>query len=147
MEQASSKMNFLPTSVNNFFYTTEQGHTVNCSMAGCCGRSQLRMTSPYDMYCETCGPGTCDSTCDTCESTCESTCYSRCPSTCQETCPSTRGYTCPVTCSTCNPPTCHDTCGSCKKTIQPACPASLLYSIFFSFLCNPHQKVITYLTG
>lgn len=42
MEQANSKMNFLPTSVKNFFYTTEQGHAVNCSVGGYCGRSQMR---------------------------------------------------------------------------------------------------------
>lgn len=120
MEHASSKMNFLPTTVNQFMYTTEKGYTVECNAAGY--KSVLPLsTSPAS---------TCDPTCnDTCEDTCEWTCYQTCGNTCASTCPSTCStcvstcwHTCPSTCSTC-PITCWNTCGpTCDESCGGTCP-------------------------
>lgn len=90
MEQVSSKMNFLPTAVNGFTYTTESGCTVNYNATTNNFGAVPLMTTPGDTYCETCDPeqtclGTCqEPTCPiTCEGlTCEGTCYRHeCPFT------------------------------------------------------------------
>ena len=96
MEQASSKMNFLPTQVNTFTYVAENGYTLNYDIAGCEG---IRGEPTTGRTCE----GTCyDPTCPlTCWSTCDDpTCGDTCPDTCPLTC-----YTCEKTCDTC-PYTC-----------------------------------------
>lgn len=144
MEQQSSKMNFLPTAVNGFTYTTEKGYNLGCDIpgvAGYCGVSPLA-TSPAS----TCNPScfdTCEDTClwtcfDTCEntcSTCESTCPATCPDTCYDTCPATC-WTCPFTCqdtcdySTCPYSTCRNStcqCSTCEVgTCGYTCPITCL---------------------
>ena len=121
MEQASSKMNFLPTAVNGFTYTTESGYTVGHNVTGrYCGGVNPLATSPAS---------TCDPSCtDTCEETCPWTCYETCPNTCNPTCTSpTCPDTCPNTCDTCPvntcPVTCEPTCEefSCQKTCTYTC--------------------------
>jgi hypothetical protein len=107
MEQASSKMNFLPTEMTEFTYTTEEGYTMNHG-AGCCNGAYINAETEYQTCRETCG-----STCDTCE-TCPNTCWSTCPNTCWSTCPNTCWSTCPETC----PSTCSNTCWS---TCNPTC--------------------------
>lgn len=110
MEQQSSKMNFLPTAVNGFTYTAEEGCNLDCGFsgaAGYCGVSPLA-TSPAS---------TCNPSCfDTCEETCEWTCFDTCSNTCSTCTDPTCPATCPATCSTCNPtcdePTCAATCPS-----------------------------------
>lgn len=84
MEQASSKMRFLPTEQNTFNYTTEQGYTLEYAV-------ELRTRLPFDI------PPTNE------QRPCEWT---------VETCPQTCLYTCPNTCDTCD--TCYDpTCDTC----------------------------------
>ena len=111
MEQASNKMNFLPTAVNEFIYTAENGYQLNYGFTDdCCVAG-----SPDDTY-----ELTCDyyKTCwDTCPRTCQgSTCTPTCPATCNDpTCPAT----CPVTC---DDPTCPWTCDTCYQTCEePTC--------------------------
>lgn len=72
MEQSSSKMNFLPTEMNTFTYTTESGYGLNSDILGCCGADPLIMTFQY----------TCEfyDTCETCISTCAYTCNPTCTS-------------------------------------------------------------------
>ncbi len=113
MEQASSKMSFLPTAVNSFTYTTEKGCTLTHDSSGCCGGTLLEITSGR----------TCEGTCiePTCENTCPNTCSG---STCGSTCPNTCGATCDTCSSTCD--TCDETCGAgstCTYTcgISPTC--------------------------
>ncbi|MBU7026332.1 MAG: hypothetical protein HXS48_05270 [Theionarchaea archaeon] len=89
MEQASSKMNFLPTERNTFTYETEGRYVLN-SCGYCDGAKPL---NPYT--CATCDEYYCDN-----PSLCYGTCYSTCPGTCS---------TC-VTCNTCSGPTCEGTC-------------------------------------
>ncbi len=111
MEQASSKMNFLPTVKNDFTYSAEKGCTLNCSVAKYCGAEPL-VTAHSDTWC-TCWPQ-----CETTEYTCESdpTCLLTCNTCINPTCP----YTCPYTCdgATCTTPTCDitcpNTCGTCQ---------------------------------
>ncbi len=119
MEQQSSEMNFLPTAVNGFTYTTGNGYTLNCAVAGSCNSARLLLTG--NTCWDSCG-GTCEYTCwetcdgQTCEGTCSVTCESTCPSTCASTCPNTcDGPTCESTCGntcegTCYGRTCWDTC-------------------------------------
>ncbi len=122
MEQQSSKMHFLPSAVNEFAYATEKGCTLNYTAGKECSGAVLLSTTPYNTYCETCGPETCEGTCETCEETCEETCYPTCADTCPQTCPNTC-KTCHASCFTCNPPTCVVTCGdTCKETRCPPCP-------------------------
>lgn len=119
MEQASSEMNFLPTTVNDFLYSAENGVTVNCSVSGYC--SVLPMGTD----------ATCHPSCQTCAQTCPVTCYDTCPYTCLYTCNDiTCGYTCPCTCDdptcpyTCEGPTCNagQTCyESCGGTCEYTC--------------------------
>ena len=110
MEQQSSKMCFLPTAVNGFTYTTEDGYTLDIDSTGAvCVRPEGTLWDSCD--------GTCDDTCwetcwyscegSTCAQTCPYTCWSTCPNTCQNTCPSTCQNTCPYTCWN----TCEETCG------------------------------------
>lgn len=102
MEQASSEMNFLPTAVNNFTYTAEQGYILNCRAAGCDG-IPLGITEGK----------TCDGTCQG-QVTCQG--YNTCDLTCWSTCPNTCGNTCPLTCDTCD-----QTCATCEGTCQGTC--------------------------
>ena len=122
MEQASSEMNYLPTDMNIFTYTSQEGYNLNHT-ANCCTGAKLLITGVtcYD----SCG-GTCDYTCwDTCQSTCPNTCVSTCPDTCVSTCPNTCQSTCPNTCvSTCDTcvSTCWETCGqTCRYTCSKPC--------------------------
>ena len=124
MEQASSRMNFLPYAVNTFTYTTEGGYTLDYGVTGCC-----TTVRPFATY-NSCEPDTCDETCPvTCWSTCDdptcpSTCADTCPYTCDDyTCSSTCEETCPNTCDTCWNTcwyTCH-TCKVCPPTEGPQC--------------------------
>lgn len=103
MEQASSKMNFLPTERSNFVYTTEEGCNLDFNAVGCCNSAKLLDT--VDTCCLTTPCVTCNG--DTCSVTCPATCPNTCPNTC---------YTCPYTCNqpTCVGDTCEDpTCGTC----------------------------------
>lgn len=106
MEKASNKMNFLPTAVTEFTYTTEKGYNLDYCVAGSCGVTPLA-TTPIS---------TCD-TCDTCW-TCPftvCTCLVSCGGTCPETCPNTCEYTC-------DDPTCYDTCEqTCRYTCEKPC--------------------------
>ncbi|MBU7026917.1 MAG: hypothetical protein HXS48_08240 [Theionarchaea archaeon] len=126
MEQASSKMNFLPTAVNGFTYTTEKGYTLDCNVSGYCGAVPL--ISGGVSTCETCqGQSTCWNTCpDTCEPSCEGTCFG---STCSSTCPSTCSG---QTCDTCTQPTC-ETCETCST-----CPTqtSTCWSTCSGYTCK-----------
>lgn len=127
MERASSKMNFLPTAVNEFNYTTESGYTLGFNISGG-GGSALRGTDATCFpTCSTC-PYTCD---ETCPATCPNTCPNTCPATCPDTCPDTCDYTCPDTCVTCPPCTniqtcrytCLETCpNTCDTCASPPCP-------------------------
>lgn len=103
MEQASSEMNFLPTAMNNFAYTSERGYGLNYDVAGYCNSAV-----PLD----TGGAPTCEVSCDPCLNTECNTCWSTCVSTCS-TCVSTCSNTCVSTCRTCVytcPYTCAATC-------------------------------------
>jgi hypothetical protein len=122
MEQASSKMNFLPTIVNGFAYTTEKGYTLSHDVPGrFCGDAGLLGTD-YSTCPETC-PETCVETCHTCVPTCPYTCVPTCPVSCYGTCYITCG-----TCGTCQGYyTCDYTCwlsceGNTCNTCDPKCP-------------------------
>ncbi len=122
MEQASSKMNFLPTTVNEFTYTAENGYTVNYAVAGYCG-GIIPLISGGVNTCETCDDPTCWNTCpDTCEPTCPNTCMGVTCSTCMQPTCETCESTCPYTCSTCTS-TCWNTCSglTCKNTCEIDC--------------------------
>jgi hypothetical protein len=116
MEQASSKMNFLPIKQNTFTYSTEQGCFLNYDV------TENGEPSPVPTgYPDTCWPQ-CTTIEATCEDTCPDTCYDTCPTgcstfppTCMETCPETCYDTCEPTCEeeTC-PATCYDTCTTCS---------------------------------
>ena len=129
MEQVSSKMNFLPTAMNEVVYTARNGYTLDCGIfGGYCDVGPFKV--PAGGTCsETC-PETCEDTCpltrclpcndtygDTCPNTCE-TCPLTCPATCLAftnclPCNDTYGDTCPDTCETCYntcPATCAATC-------------------------------------
>ena len=145
MEQVSSEMNFLPTTMNTFTYTTEKGCTVNYNINGYCGTNLLG-TSGDTMSC-TCWPQcwTTESTC-TYNHTCYPylTCYGHLtcygyptctPTLCQQTCATCVGYTCDQTscqqtCATCDQPTCPDTCeDTCDgHTCSLTCPQTCIYS-------------------
>jgi hypothetical protein len=118
MEQASSKMSFLPTEMNGFMYTAENGYTLNFDASGRCCNGELRDTYQFtcDFYptCYNTCPVTCGRTCpDTCEGP---TCSETCPNTCEETCP----YTCD---DTCDGPTCQSSCAlGPGLTCGPECP-------------------------
>lgn len=144
MEQASSQMNFLPTTMNEFIYSAESGCTLNCNASGYSGAEPL-MTHQADTFC-TCWPycetteytcesePTCMITCDTCiDPTCLNTCFSTCPDTCPNTCDGatctqpTCDETCPNTCDTCQGWTCdatgcQQTCFTCGPTCLQTCP-------------------------
>ena len=117
MEQMSSKMSFLPTTVNKFIYSAENGCVLNYSADG---YYDVRPLGTKD----TCIGDTCDE--PTCGETCPNTWCHTCPSTCQPTC-STCPPTCPPTCQTflCTCSTCQgqSTCEySCEPTCEPTCP-------------------------
>ncbi len=105
MEQASSEMNFLPTAVNEFTYTTEKGNNLNYGLPRKYGD-----VVPCDTWQQpyTCIYSTCEDTCETCDA---------------PTCPDTCGYTCddPTCGGTCDDPTCYVTsCGE-KTCSGPYC--------------------------
>ncbi len=129
MEQASSKMNFLPTTVNGFAYNTENGYTVGYNVGKYSGGAGLLGT---DATCHpTCEGWTCDPT--SCQNTCDDTCPATCPYTCPATCPSTCS-----TCGgwTCDPTGCHVTCpaGSCSATCSDTCG----HTCAGETMCEPH---------
>jgi hypothetical protein len=122
MEQASSEMNFLPTAVSTFTYTTEKGYDL--PYAGCCGVPPSSASETYEdcttieITCWSCWNtclNTCPNTCRTCPQTCPNTCTNTCPNTCTNTCPNTCWNTCPNTC--------WDTCwNTCEYTCEgPEC--------------------------
>ncbi|MGD2248041.1 MAG: hypothetical protein PVF58_06515 [Candidatus Methanofastidiosia archaeon] len=137
MEQASSKMHFLPTEKNSFDYKTEKSSILNCnSSSGYCG-----MANMANLRCSegsTC-PDTCLDTCPhTCPYTCPNTCQgwtcnnsTCCSSTCWETCGTCQAATCECTCvdstcnaetaCTCNVATCGGTCGTCSTMCIATC--------------------------
>jgi len=97
MEQASSRMNFLPAEKNGFIYAAENGYNLNYEVTAYCGDMETLGKCTYN---ETTCAVTCE-TCETCETcpgmfTCENTsCQPTCPlGTCAATC----AYTCPYTC-------------------------------------------------
>lgn len=117
MEQASSKMNFLPTEMNPFTYTTEKGCVLNCDVATrYCSGARPCDTTPGD----TCEPTCLKMTCYTCELSCYLSCWETCViGTCEPTCNS---FTCQYTCYTCDQPTCPETCEpTCE---EPTCPVT-----------------------
>lgn len=125
MEQVSSEMNFLPTAVSGFFYTTEKGFTVGSTITGaCCGAVPMGTDATCFQSC---------STCDTC-----GTCYSTCPPTCSYTCDDP---TCAYTCwSTCDDPTCAETCtgSTCGgQTCIPSCGSTCGYTCVGFQTCPP----------
>ena len=101
MEQASSKMNFLPTAMNKFAYTTENGYNLDYeALVGYCGAVPLGSLYTCEVTCPyvTCVVGTCSScsgyTCDA--TSCQPTCWYTCEWTCNQwTCP---GFTCDGPC-------------------------------------------------
>ena len=102
MEQASSDMHFLPTSVESFSYSAENGYSLDyIADAGVCA-APLAYTWDTDPTCwATCAGqhNTCSSTCvSTCSSTCVNTCCT-CVSTCSSTCVNTCSNTCWESCS------------------------------------------------
>ena len=106
-QQASSSLNFLPTAVTGFTYTTQKGYTLQYDCLGHYG-TLLDVTTGK----------TCEGTCQG-QQTCQG--YTTCDLTCWGTCPNTCGSTCPLTCSTCEQ-TCFtcDTCYvSCLGECQP----------------------------
>ncbi len=112
MQQASSRMNFMPARPDTFTYTTEQGSCLNYGTCmGCSGALPLH-THYYDTCIQDCTiPVTCE--------TCPSTCWSSCGGTC-ETCYSTSCGTCYSTCSTCSTCAPAATCGA-----KPTCFATI----------------------
>lgn len=91
MEQASSRMNFLPIEKNSFTYAADGGYILNHEVLRCCGGVSPLMTEG-----STCNP-TCDEkTCITCL-TCASCFLCETSETCD-------------TCSTCNPTCSSATC-------------------------------------
>ncbi len=114
MEQASSEMNFLPTAVNDFTYTTEKGYTLGYDIAGCCGSLS---SDTYQLTCDY-------------YSTCQNTCPDTCPSTCAYSCGQTSCLTCPdtciLTCDTCEGRTCSEP--TCRKTCKVSCGGSCWYT-------------------
>lgn len=113
MEQASSKMNFLPTEKNGFIYTAEKGSNLDCKAEGYSGAEPLGNCTDYDTTCHVTCPVSCYGTCGTCQGqwTCENT-------SCQPTCP---GGTCSLTCVETCPRTCDYTCEG-GYTCYPICP-------------------------
>ena len=124
MEQASSRMNFLPYEKNGFVYTAEEGYILNYDAQGCCNGPVPFATYPETACSPPCEPTEAGDTCQqqTCPYTYCNTC-STCPNTCPNTCP----YTCPNTCSTCftcGGYTCKHTCEDpeCQYTSEYTCP-------------------------
>ena len=137
MEQHSNKMGFLPTTVNGFCYTTENGCTVDSSGFSDCEPAPVPTGFPETCITCTTSESTCEETCpDTCYDTCPTacstfppTCMDTCPDTCWETCITCEGETCPATC--CN--TC-DTCSTCEgQNTCFICPIT-------SDTCNTYEK-------
>lgn len=122
MEQASSRMNFLPTTVNEFTYTTESG--VILGTVKDCGEEPLVTGEPLCQITEeTCRKTYCY-TCNTCSSTCAYTCGYTCGCSCGFTCD-----TCVATCgTTCNPTCDAITCDSCAQTCITCSSCSLTCS-------------------
>ncbi|MBU7025511.1 MAG: hypothetical protein HXS48_01115 [Theionarchaea archaeon] len=99
MEQASSKMNFLPTEMNQFTYTAENGYTLDYEVVGYCSDVKPLDTGVWTCYYSTCGG-------PTCWLTCPASCYGTCNDpTCGSTC-----VTCPWTCG-----------GSCDTCVTKPC--------------------------
>ena len=122
MEQASHTMNFLPTEMNKFTYTAEEGYMLNHNAVVCCSSVVPLITGGVNT-CDTCDQPTCWSTCpDTCEPTCPNTCMGATCSTCTQPTCETCEETCPYTCSTCSS-TCWNTCSgyTCKDTCEIDC--------------------------
>lgn len=77
MEQQSSKMHFLPTTVNEFMYATEKGYVLGYEAAALRGIDPTMLT--ICISCETCYEPTCITCPETCLPTCDdSTCLNTC---------------------------------------------------------------------
>lgn len=95
MEQSSNKMNFLPTTVNTYVYTTEKGYYVDYD-----GFKIVNDGGGTYSVINTCDTGhTCDGA-PTCLETCWNTCAETCHHTCWVTC---LGPTCETSNITCVP--------------------------------------------
>lgn len=122
MEKASNKMHFLPTAVNGFTYTTENGYTLNYDVTSC-DADPLGKCTRHETTCLVTCPVSCAGTCDTCQGiyTCDDTsCQPTCPGTCDDTCWVTCSIWCTVGGSTCKP-TCELTCNTCPWTCENTC--------------------------
>jgi hypothetical protein len=140
MEQASNKMNFLPTAVNEFTYTAEKGYTLEYGFLNCCiDGATPRVDTTGTCWGYTCTPSCVGYTCSgwTCFKSCEQwTCYGitcdiscgyftcQVPETCPHTCPLSCSGTC-VTCPgqgwTCDDTSCQETCSTCSETCPDTC--------------------------
>ncbi|MBU6997570.1 MAG: hypothetical protein HXS41_08590 [Theionarchaea archaeon] len=121
MEQASSKMNFLSTPVNEFTYSTEGGQTFGYHITGRTCACWGDQTPQLPLTCNTCDDYYCEEPthCGTCV-----TCYS----TCQDTCPNTCS-----TCSTCSGSTCEP--ATCPWTQWPYCAETLSWPTCYWATC------------
>lgn len=113
MEQASSKMNFLPAAVNEFTYDTESGYNLVYGALGCRVDPVALTEIPCYLTDVTCVKTACLS-CSTCGSTCGYTCGCTCGFTC-DTCVATCGNTCNPTCNAITCDSCIDTCITCSS--------------------------------
>jgi hypothetical protein len=142
MEQVSSKMNFLPTEMNSFTYTAENGYKLNLEVGGYWIADQINLDTTPQNTCRitcvpicppdtlgghTCEDTSCQPTCLTQDPTCPYTCI-----TCNPTCDDP--WTCPDTCPfTCNP-TCNDLWTCYLSTCEFTCEFTCEYTCF---TCNP----------
>jgi len=80
MEQASNKMNFLYTEVNDFTYTADNEYKLSYDALECCDVKPLG-TCPNTQCAYTCPVTMCETT--YCEATCEESCrFTSCPTEC-----------------------------------------------------------------
>lgn len=81
MEQVSSDMHFLPTEMNDFTYTAENGNNLNYDVSAYCDATLLGIDVHTLCGYDTClGYYTCPFTCGmTCSGTCKPTACAPCP--------------------------------------------------------------------
>jgi hypothetical protein len=92
MEQASSKMHFMPRESYDYTYVAEQGYEMPYDVVY--SGSAIPLSTALDTDCDnTCGDGC---TVETCPATCLPTCPNTCmPPTCPTECGDTRAPDCP----------------------------------------------------
>lgn len=105
MEQASSKMHFLPAAVNEITYTTTKGYTLDYDIPEMKGNDTDAHPIHWDdtwYTCDSCWLScfrSCSKwTCDSCNVTCVDTFQSTCSPTCPDTCLHSCGFSCFGTC-------------------------------------------------